>query len=218
MIGSTQSSASVADSYILFFGLIALVLFALRKRGQNVIAASSKRDRSHYEADLGRWKAYCQDHCGIDQIDGMTGPGFEHRLATMFASMGYTVGTTSAGNDFGADLVLTFNGVRTVVQAKRWNSLVGVSAVQEVHASRSYYGATHAMVVTNNWYTKQARQLAGKANVDLWDRDRLIQVLRETGVHLPPRPTPAKAQFSVPTTGWDRFWFLIRQGFRRYPS
>lgn len=66
---------------------------------------------------------------------------------------------------------------RTVVQAKCWKKNVGVKAVQEVVASRAMYGAERAIVVTNSFFTRQARSLAAKNGVELWDRDELLKAL-----------------------------------------
>ncbi len=63
------------------------------------------------------------------------------------------VKTTPKSGDFGADLVLSKDGVDTVVQAKRWNMVVGIEAVQQIVAAKQYYGARNAMVITNSEYT-----------------------------------------------------------------
>lgn len=216
MIGATQSAGATLGSYVALFGIIALVILGLHSRGRNVIAESTRQDRRADATALQLWRNYCRENCGIEQIDTMTGREFERRLATLFQKMGYAVGETSASNDYGADLVLIYSGIKTVVQAKRWNSLVGVSAVQEIHAARSYYHATHAIVVTNNWYTNQAKELAARAGVDLWDRDRLVNVLQESNVNvLPPMPQPAGPRYCVPQRSSERFWFLVRQGVKR---
>ena len=52
--------------------------------------------------------------------------------------------------------------------------------MQEAVAARGYYDAAAAMVVTNAGYTAQARVLARKNGVALWDREELISVLLNT--------------------------------------
>ena len=91
--------------------------------------------------------------------------------------MGYKVKTTPRTNDYGADLILTKDGDKIVVQAKRWNDPVGNSAVQEVVAAKAYYKANRAMVVTNSYFTSNARSLAHVNNVELWDRSNLVKKL-----------------------------------------
>ena len=67
--------------------------------------------------------------------------------------------------------------VRFAVQAKRYSNNVGVSAGQEVVASKNYYACDEAIVVTNNYFTNAAIKLAVSNNVELLDRDWLLEVL-----------------------------------------
>lgn len=114
---------------------------------------------------------------GIAEIDAMDGHTFERRLDALFWSLGYSVEQTRYRGDYGADLVVAKNGVRTVVQAKRWTKNVGVKAVQEAFASAAMYRCTRSMVVTNRYYSEQAKKLARANNVTLWDRDDLVRAL-----------------------------------------
>lgn len=99
---------------------------------------------------------------------------FESSLCALFSRKGYRTRLSPNGNDFGADLVLEKDSVRTVVQAKHWRTRdVGVKAVQEVSAAKAYYRASEAIVVTTSRFTQQARDLARVNMVELWDRDRL---------------------------------------------
>jgi restriction system protein len=114
---------------------------------------------------------------GIGEIDSMTGAEFERVLLERFRALGYIANTTPTTGDFGADLVVRRNGVTTVVQAKRSARAVGIKAVQEIHAARSFYQATGAMVVTNSSFTPAARGLADSVDVELIARDQLIDRL-----------------------------------------
>lgn len=114
---------------------------------------------------------------GIGEIDRMDGITFEQYLEVLFHKLGYYAERTRATGDFGADVILTKDNVRTIVQAKRYSKNVGVKAVQEGVAAQSMYKGSRTMVVTNQAYTKQARQLAWANNVELWDRDRLIHAI-----------------------------------------
>lgn len=114
---------------------------------------------------------------GINQIDTMSGEQFEQRLAVLFRAFGFRVSTTRATGDFGADLVLEREGVRTVVQAKRWDSSVGIEAVYEVVGAKAHYGASEAVVVTNMVFTPAAIELANDNGVALVERDELVNLL-----------------------------------------
>lgn len=114
---------------------------------------------------------------GMLEIDRMSGAEFEERLWLIFRDLGYTVQATPKSGDWGADLVLTKDGVRTVVQAKRYSKPVGLSAVQEAVTARAKYNCTRSIVVTNNFFTRQAQDLAFPNQTELWDRDRLTKEL-----------------------------------------
>lgn len=76
--------------------------------------------------------------------------------------------------DQGADLIAIKNGVRYAIQAKNYSDKVSNKSVQGIVASLKYYGAEEAMVVTNNYFTDSAKELAARNQVRLIDRDKLI--------------------------------------------
>lgn len=88
--------------------------------------------------------------------------------------------TTKTTGDFGADLILYKDGIKIIVQAKRYSKHVGVSAIQESFSAKSYYNANESWVVTNNYFTQQAKELSYKNGVKLIDRDRLIDLIIKT--------------------------------------
>jgi restriction system protein len=114
---------------------------------------------------------------GIDDIDRMDGKAFEQRLWLLFTKLGYRVEQTPYSGDYGADLIIERNNVRSVVQAKRYSKPVGLSAVQESFTAMARYGCSNAIVVTNRTFTKQAKELAHNNKVELWERERLIDEL-----------------------------------------
>ncbi len=117
---------------------------------------------------LGRYR-----NVAMESIDRMDGEEFEEWLACLFESKGYKVELTRKSHDYGADLIITKRGIRTAVQAKRYNSNVGCSAVQEIIGARAYYGADRCLVVTNSYFTKNAEVLAKANGVELWNREKL---------------------------------------------
>lgn len=117
------------------------------------------------------------EHSGIRDIDRMAGRTFERYLAVVFRKHGYRVELTRASKDQGADLIITKDGRRTAIQAKRWKQHVGNSAVQEIVAAKAIYKADHAMIVTNSFFTKAAKDLAHANDVILWDRNQLVAEL-----------------------------------------
>jgi restriction system protein len=118
---------------------------------------------------------------GIAEVDQMDGATFEVFLTTLFRRLGYGVEHTGRRGDYGADLVVTKDGRRTAVQAKRWNKADGVKAIQEAVASKGIYKCSEALVVANRAFTRQARTLARANDVALWDRDEVVSKLLSAG-------------------------------------
>jgi restriction system protein len=114
---------------------------------------------------------------GIADIDKMDGRTFEKYLEVMFERLGFKVERTRYIGDYGADLVTQRDGIKTVIQAKRHKDKVGIKAIQEAVAAKGYYDCKKAMVVTNSFYTNQARELALKNGVVLWDRKDVVKHL-----------------------------------------
>lgn len=99
----------------------------------------------------------------LSEIAEMSGLEFEAFLYRLLIQMGFTNLQLTPINDQGGDLVGDSpEGVRTVVQAKRWKNTLGNSVVQELLGAILHYDAVVGMVITNSAFTPAARQLAAK--------------------------------------------------------
>jgi restriction endonuclease Mrr len=114
-------------------------------------------------------------------IDKMTGVEFEIFLGRFFRRCGYFVERTPGSYDIGADLIIQLYDKKTVVQAKRRKKNIGLTAVQEVFTAKGYYRANEAMVIISSKFTASAKELAETLDVELWDRKRLMQKLKDHG-------------------------------------
>lgn len=113
----------------------------------------------------------------LDDIDALNGYEFEKFLEQLFIKMGYQVKQTKLSGDQGADLVVVKLGEKTVVQAKCYSGSVGNKAVQEIVSAINLYKAQKGMVVTNNYFTPAAIELATANNISLIDRDGLRETI-----------------------------------------
>ncbi len=113
-----------------------------------------------------------------EKIDRLTGYEFEHFLKNVFEKMDYTVANTKLSGDQGADLIISKAGEKIVVQAKKHTNKITNKAIQEVVAAIKHYNADKGMVVTNNFFTRSAVELAKSNNVELIDRDKLNDLLK----------------------------------------
>ena len=116
-------------------------------------------------------------HYSMQKVDRMTGEEFELFLKIHFENLGCMVTTTRTSGDYGADLILDYQGRTIAVQAKRHNSTIGVKAVQEVIGSMAYYETDAGLVVTNSYYSRNATELADVNDIILWDRDILVRMM-----------------------------------------
>lgn len=98
---------------------------------------------------------------------GMTPTEFETCCADYLAGRGWRARTTARTGDQGIDVLAERRRVRLVLQCKLYGRPVGNKAVQEALAGRVFAGATHAAVVSNQGYTKSARELAARTGVQL---------------------------------------------------
>lgn len=136
----------------------------------------------------------------LSKMDGMSGEDFEHAILFYLKKLGWHVTDTSVTGDFGADLVgLDPQGIQCVIQAKRWNNNVGVAAVHEVLGAKAYYRAERAIVVTNRYLTKSARELAKRANVETWERGKLASIIK-----FQQRGSDLNMSSSIGTSGNDK--------------
>lgn len=120
---------------------------------------------------------------GNINIDDMSGEDFEKYLEYLFIDLGYKVIRTQLSGDQGADLIIEKNNIKTVIQAKRWGNKITNKAIQEVYAAQTYYEAQQAMVITNNQYTKSAIDLATKIGVILYNREKLLELIKKSKKH-----------------------------------
>lgn len=110
-------------------------------------------------------------------VDAMDGFQFEDFLVEIFQTIGFDVKETKKTADQGADLFVSRFGKNMVIQAKNYTGSVGNAAVQQAISAKAFYGCDEAMVVTNSYYTKSAKELATTAGVRLVDREGLQSYL-----------------------------------------
>lgn len=115
----------------------------------------------------------------IDDIDLMTGAEFEEFIALLFKKMGYSSQVTKQSGDQGIDVIAIKNNTRIGIQAKCYSNTVGNAAIQEAVAGKSFYYCDKTVVVTNNYFTTAAIELAQANNVILWNRDLLKEKIKE---------------------------------------
>lgn len=120
-----------------------------------------------------------ETHYTIDDVDMMNGSEFEYFVCELYKKMGYKAEVTKQSGDQGLDVIVEKGDKRIGVQAKCYSGTVGNLAVQEAVAGKNYYHCDKVVVVTNNYFTPSAKELAHSNDVVLWDRDILKEKIKE---------------------------------------
>lgn len=111
-------------------------------------------------------------------FDQMDGHAFEKFCADVLQKNGFSnVEVTVGSGDFGADILAQKEGITYAIQCKCYSNNIGIAAVQEANSGRDYYNAMVGVVMTNRYFTPQAKAQAEKSKILLWDRDRLNEMI-----------------------------------------
>lgn len=114
------------------------------------------------------------------EYDLMEGRNFEYFCAELLEKCGFLeVEVTKGSGDNGVDILAEKDGVTYAIQCKRYDEPVGVKAVQEAYAGRDYYDRMVGVVMSNQYFTKNATDMARKLKIMLWDRGYLEEMIEE---------------------------------------
>ena len=108
---------------------------------------------------------------------------FEGLITNLFALMGLDTRQTRPSRDGGVDCVAfdprpVFGG-KVVIQAKRYKTTVGVSAVRDLFGTVQNEGASKGILVTTSGYGKAAYEFALGKPLELLDGSNLLHLLSE---------------------------------------
>ena len=113
----------------------------------------------------------------ISDIDRMSGKEFEKYVAQLLEDYGYqNVSMTPASGDDGIDIIAYRGNTKIGFQCKCYRNNIGNSAVQQAYTGKAMHNCDEAVVVTNAYFTNSAIKTAETTNVELWDRQKLIQM------------------------------------------
>lgn len=114
------------------------------------------------------------------QIDDMDGHTFEQFCAELLYRNGFrNVEVTSGSGDHGVDVLAMKDGFSYAIQCKHYEGKVGNKAVQEVYTGKDIYQTDRAAVICTGAYSPQAIEEAKELDVELWDRETVIHMMRK---------------------------------------
>ena len=114
---------------------------------------------------------------------------FEYFVRELFDKMfnvnGGEVKVTQASHDGGVDAIAfdddPIRGGKFVIQAKRYNNVVPVSAVRDLYGTMIHEGATKGILVTTSFYGKEAYEFSKDKPITLIDGQALLGLLNKYG-------------------------------------
>lgn len=103
----------------------------------------------------------------------------------VFNQNGGEVRVTQASHDGGVDAIAfdddAIRGGKFVIQAKRYNNVVPVSAVRDLYGTMIHEGATKGILVTTSSYRKESYDFAKDKPITLIDGQALLRLLNKYG-------------------------------------
>ena len=108
----------------------------------------------------------------------MDGLSFENYCAKLLLKNGfYNIEVTQTSADHGIDILAEKDDISYAIQCKCYSSNIGNAAVQQAHTGKSISHKDIAVVLTNQYFTEQAKEEASMLGVKLWDRNKLIALI-----------------------------------------
>lgn len=180
----SKTRARRAESFasvLLLFAIVAFFSLTLRGFGLVVgllcfmvalaIIAISGWRRSRA---IRRWQT-------VGSLYALSPSDFETHVAETYRNLGYSVRMTARVGDQGVDILAHRNSDILAIQCKRYADHAPNSAVQAVHAGRTHYGCTHAVLVCLGGFSGAARELATSTGVQLIDGSRYADLVAAIG-------------------------------------
>jgi hypothetical protein len=117
----------------------------------------------------------------VYSVDCLSEKEFEHFIKWLISELKYEVQPEKYAAHSGFDLVVTKEGEKIAVQARRYpkTHLVSDSMVLLSQDAKRIYECDKSIVVATAYFTEQAMAEAQRLNVELWDRDTLDAKIAE---------------------------------------
>jgi len=125
----------------------------------------------------------------IPNLATMDWEDFEHLVRGLFEKIfsqeSSEVKITRASRDWGVDAIAfdpdPIRGGKFVIQAKRYNDIVPVSAVRDLYGTMINEGASRGILVTTAYYGPESREFAKDKPITLIDGSNLVYMLSQHG-------------------------------------
>ena len=113
-------------------------------------------------------------------LHALSGTEFEDVVAKLFARLDCQVTRTPGSGDEGVDLVLRIDGVKLVVQCKRWKADIGAPVIRDFLGALMHSGAAHGFIITTASFTRSSADFARNKPLTLINGILLLKWLAGT--------------------------------------
>lgn len=175
-----------------------LILDELLQRKSHLASASLfpteriviKRDDFMKSIDLNSTHERSLEISHIQELEKLNPLSFEAAIAILFEKKyGGDAWLTPVTNDKGADIVFFGDNSDYLIQVKRSESSLGIEPGQEIKYALTKYKSKYdkdfkPIVVTNNYFTHNAIDLAKQNEVELIDRGTLKKWIKENRINI----------------------------------
>ncbi len=142
-----------------------------------------QQEQSHIQPQqsLAHTKEFSMDD--IDQISNITGKKMKGDLFEQYCArllelnMFSNVQVVGGSGDLGADIIAWKGNRKYCIQCKCYSNTVPYHALEQTVTARKNVGASEAILLSNNYFSKQTRQIAPEHQIVLWDRDKLAKLI-----------------------------------------
>lgn len=116
----------------------------------------------------------------IAKMDGLNGYEFEDYVARLLKKCHFDhVVQTDKDDDGGLDVLAEFNHVKYGFQCKHYKKRqVNRKVLKTTADGARYYHVQKPVVITNRYFSQNARDYQKFFNVELWDRSKLIRLIK----------------------------------------
>ncbi len=114
-------------------------------------------------------------------IECLSEKEFELFTKWLLQELGYEVEKEASTNGAGSDFVVTKNGVKIAVHARKFPKTYTVSnlIMSVAEKTKQFYSCQRSIILATAYFTQQAKEEAQKADIELWDRDTITAKINE---------------------------------------
>lgn len=170
-------NAKKAGIYLLMFSQFDIKRFSLGVM-QDLIKIYNPQQAYHMVCPAQTDESPTTKPKSISAIDNMSGQQFEDYCADLLLKNGFfNIRITQGSGDHGTDILAEKDDISYAIQCKCYSSNIGNTAVQQAHSGKGFYHKDIAVVLTNQYFTTQAKEEADTLGVKLWDRSKLEELI-----------------------------------------